>query len=138
MMFLRGCEMGKKEDEQKTEKSKRGRKKREIDLKLVINLAGIMCTIEEVAAVLEVPVSTLKNRSDVMEVFHRGLDMGRMSLRRKQFKMADKSASMLIWLGKQYLGQKDVQQLEVTDMTINWEEVKNYHKKKMEEEKEEF
>ena len=126
--------MKKNEEKPKTEKSNRGRKKREIDLKLVTNLAGIMCTIEEVAAVLEVPVSTLKNRPDVMEVFHRGLDLGRMSLRRKQFKMADKSASMLIWLGKQYLGQKDIQQLEVQDMSINWEEVKNYHKKKMEDE----
>lgn len=30
-----------------------------------------------------------------------------MSLRRLQFKHAEKSASMAIWLGKQYLGQRD-------------------------------
>lgn len=33
---------------------------------------------------------------------------GKISLRRSQFQLAEKNASMAIWLGKQYLGQKDV------------------------------
>ena len=33
-----------------------------------------------------------------------------MSIRRSQFKMADKSAAMGIWLGKQVLGQRDIDQ----------------------------
>lgn len=32
---------------------------------------------------------------------------GKMSLRRYQFELAKKNASMAIWLGKQYLGQSD-------------------------------
>ena len=30
-----------------------------------------------------------------------------MSLRRNQFRLSEKSAAMAIWLGKQYLGQRD-------------------------------
>lgn len=33
--------------------------------------------------------------------------MGKTSLRRTQFKLAEKNAAMAIWLGKQYLGQKE-------------------------------
>ena len=32
---------------------------------------------------------------------------GKVSLRRAQFKLAEKNASMAIFLGKQYLGQRD-------------------------------
>jgi hypothetical protein len=31
-----------------------------------------------------------------------------MSLRRTQFKLAEKNATLCIWLGKQYLGQRDI------------------------------
>lgn len=33
---------------------------------------------------------------------------GKISLRRMQWKLAEKSAPMAIWLGKNYLGQRDV------------------------------
>ena len=35
-----------------------------------------------------------------------------MSLRRLQFKLAEKSVPMAIFLGKNYLGQKDYQDIE--------------------------
>lgn len=41
------------------------------------------------------------------EVFRQKREMGKMSLRRKQWKLADTSASMAIFLGKNYLGQTD-------------------------------
>jgi hypothetical protein len=34
--------------------------------------------------------------------------VGKSSLRRAQWKLAEKNASMAIWLGKQYLEQKDI------------------------------
>lgn len=34
--------------------------------------------------------------------------VGKSSLRRAQWKLAEKNASMAIWLGKQYLGQRDI------------------------------
>ena len=77
---------------------------------LVTLLAGYMCTDEEIAASLHVTVETLLNRNNrktFLECKKRGVESGKASLRRRQFKLAEKSASMAIWLGKQYLGQKD-------------------------------
>ena len=36
-----------------------------------------------------------------------------MSLRRSQFRLAENNATMAIWLGKQYLGQKDVADIDL-------------------------
>jgi hypothetical protein len=41
------------------------------------------------------------------EVFAQKRVGGQISLRRSQFKLAEKSAAVSIWLGKQYLGQRD-------------------------------
>ena len=40
--------------------------------------------------------------------------LGKSSLRRAQFKLAEKNATMAIWLGKQYLDQKDVVEQYIT------------------------
>lgn len=41
------------------------------------------------------------------EVFADKRQGGKASLRRSQWKLAENNATMAIWLGKQYLGQKD-------------------------------
>ena len=41
------------------------------------------------------------------EVFKEKRGLGKISLRRNQWRLAEKNATMAIWLGKQYLGQKD-------------------------------
>ena len=41
------------------------------------------------------------------EIFKEKRGLGKISLRRNQWRLAEKSATMAIWLGKQYLGQKD-------------------------------
>ena len=43
---------------------------------------------------------------------------GKMSLRRMQWKLAEKSYAMAIFLGKQYLGQKDVVENQITNNGI--------------------
>ncbi|MBQ0061347.1 MAG: hypothetical protein KBT15_06205 [Bacteroidales bacterium] len=45
-----------------------------------------------------------------------------MSLRRSQMKMAETNPTMAIWLGKQYLGQKDNRDLNVRQ-TISQEAI---------------
>ena len=40
-----------------------------------------------------------------------------MSLRRTQFKLAEKNPTMAIWLGKQYLGQRDNIAVEHKDLS---------------------
>lgn len=80
-------------------------------LKLIESLAHIMCTDEEIAGILGASIDTLLN-NDNKELFRTAIEKGRQggksSLRREQWKLAQKgNASMLIWLGKQWLGQTD-------------------------------
>lgn len=85
-----------------------GRPKKEIDYNVVEKLASIQCTQEEIANFLELSVRTLQRDEEFCRIYKKGMDNGKMSLRRIQFKLAEKNTSMAIFLGKQYLGQKDV------------------------------
>lgn len=71
-----------------------------------------MATQEEIAVFLDISVRTLQRDKEFCRIYKKGLESGKMSLRRKQFKLAEKNATMGIWLGKQYLNQKDKQQIE--------------------------
>lgn len=92
-----------------------GRPKKEIDYETVEKLANIQCTQEEIASFLGISTRTLQRDEQFMELFNRGRENGKMSLRRIQWKHAEKSATMAIWLGKQYLGQKDNIEVANTD-----------------------
>lgn len=85
-----------------------GRPKKEIDYVTVEKLANIQCTQDEIASFLGISKRTLLRDEKFNELFAKGRESGKMSLRRIQWKHAEKSATMAIWLGKQYLGQKDV------------------------------
>lgn len=77
-----------------------------IDEDLLKRLCTILCTTEEMAAILEVSVDTLDRRyADQIKQWREG---GKMSLRRAQYQLAMKgNMGMLIWMGKQHLGQTD-------------------------------
>jgi transcriptional regulator with XRE-family HTH domain len=73
---------------------------------MVESLARIGCTLEEIASITGVSESTLKRRAG--NEIAKGHDEMRTSLRRWQFlKAKDGNVAMLIWLGKQYLGQRE-------------------------------
>ena len=92
-----------------------GRPKKEIDYVTVEKLANIQCTQEEIASFLGISSRTLLRDEKFKELFARGRENGKMSLRRIQWKHAEKSATMAIWLGKQYLGQRDNIEVANTD-----------------------
>lgn len=96
-----------------------GRPRLHFDLRQVEELARIGCIEEDMAAVLGVSVDTLQRRKRDSEEFcgaiKRGQAATRNSLRRLQLKKAlEGNVTMLIWLGKQLLGQSDRQALEHT------------------------
>lgn len=49
------------------------------------------------------------------EIYKKLSAVGKSSLRRTQFKMAERNTAMAIWLGKQYLGQSDKQEWSTKD-----------------------
>lgn len=91
------------------DKPKLGRPRFNIDFKLVKRLAKIHCTQQEIADSLGCSTDTLV-RSDIFcDIYKKAIAEGKMSLRRLQWKAAVAgNNTMLIWLGKQNLGQRDV------------------------------
>lgn len=90
------------------------RPRKTIDYEILEELCGIQCTGEECASILKVDYDTLNRilkrdgHGGFTEYFKKHSDSGKASLRRVQFKSAlDGSVPMMIWLGKQHLGQKD-------------------------------
>ena len=90
-----------------------GRPKKEIDRKQFENLCGLQCTQEEICGWFGICSDTLESwckrtyEMNFSEVFKEKRGLGKISLRRNQWRLAEKSAPMAIWLGTQYLGQKD-------------------------------
>lgn len=94
--------------------SKMGRPKKVINQTQFETMCGLHCTQEEICAILGITDKTLNswcketyNGATFSEVFAQKVAIGNMSLRRAQFKLAEKNAAMAIFLGKNYLGQTD-------------------------------
>lgn len=113
----------------KDKKNKGGRPKIEWEEKQwqqFDSLCAIQCTQEEICSVMGVTDKTLtrllqeKHGESFSEVYKRKSASGKMSLRRIQFEIAKGgNATMAIFLGKQYLGQKDQIETNVPDTSIN-------------------
>lgn len=85
-----------------------------IDLEQVTALAKIGCTFEEMATVLKCSAKTLQRRY-VQRINEGRLD-AKASLRKWQWDAAKRgSPALLIWLGKQELGQTDKNSLTGKD-----------------------
>jgi hypothetical protein len=88
------------------------------DLKQVEKLGRFQCTYEELAAWFEVNKRTVirwMENEAFQSAFEKGKAQGRISLRQAQVQTALKgNPTMLIWMGKQLLGQKDVIHQEVS------------------------
>ena len=98
----------------------------EIDLVELERLCGLQCTQPDLAGWFNCDLTTIENRIKedrlyefegqqltFRQIMERGYAKGRVSLRRRQMAAADAgNATMLVWLGKNVLGQRD--NIEVT------------------------
>lgn len=87
---------------------------KQIDENLIDGLARIGCTDEEIGLIVGCSSDTLVRR--YAERIKSGRAQMKMSLRRMQIRLAEEgNATMLIWLGKQNLGQHEPRiQIDVT------------------------
>lgn len=89
------------------------RPRKEISKRDFERLCGLQCTKSEICYWFDVTDKTLENwckrtyNAGFSEVFALKRQYGKISLRRAQFKLAEKNAAMAIFLGKNYLGQTD-------------------------------
>lgn len=94
--------------------AKMGRPRKSIDKESFEKLCGLFCTLEDIAAFFNCSEDTIERwckrtyKETFADVYKKRSSAGRTSLRRWQFQAAEKgNTSMLIFLGKNYLGQAD-------------------------------
>ena len=123
----------------KPEKKKetRGRKKISIDWEKAAKLASYMCTAKEIGYILGVAADTLNYRCkteqscNLEDFLAKNQSTSLASLRVQQFAAAKKgSIQMMIWLGKQYLGQRD-QISQNIDQTTTYTELQSMSDKEI-------
>lgn len=97
-------------------KSKVGRPKANVDPRLVEQLASIGCSNKEIAAACNCSTDTIE-RNFAAEIT-KGRENGKTRLRKKQIEVAlAGNVTMLIFLGKNMLGQADKQEISGPDGT---------------------
>lgn len=92
----------------------------EIDKEQFEKLCGLQCTKQEIAGYFNCSEDTIEKwckreyKENFTVVFSKKRVTGKISLRRSQFRMAETNPTMAIWLGKQYLGQTEKQEVAVS------------------------
>lgn len=99
----------------------------EINFEQFERLCYIQCTLDEISYWFKCSSDTVERwckrelNSSFADAYKKYSVGGKISLRRAQFRMAETNATMAIWLGKQYLGQSDKQEVALStndDATI--------------------
>ena len=101
--------------------AKRGRPQKMIDQEQFEKLCGLQCTLDEFCCYFNCDNKTLEKwckttyKMNFSEIFKLKKGKGKISLRRKQFEVAlSGNPTMLIWLGRNMLGQTDKYEIEQT------------------------
>jgi len=107
-------------------KKKTGRPRIEIDWEEFDKLCAIQATLREIASWFNCSEDTIERAVKrehgitFADYFKSKSGRGKISLRRMQFQAANAgNTSMLIWLGKQYLGQTDSPSQAVDDTEVD-------------------
>ena len=95
------------------EKNKGGRPKANIDKKTFEGACSVQCTKEEMCAIFDVTDKTLERwcketyGKGFSEIFKIKRELGKVSLRRAGFKLAQKNPAVHIFYAKNHLGMSD-------------------------------
>jgi len=99
------------------------KKSYKLDHDLIFKLATIHCTYAEIAEIVGTSATTLEKR--FKNLIEKGRAEGKKSLRKAQMDRAlAGDQRMLIWLGKQYLDQKDTPTSEENSEPLPWDSEK--------------
>lgn len=104
---------------------KTGRPKIEIDFNELDKLCGLQCSQTEIASWFDCSIDTIEARikethgMSFPEYFEQKRGRGKIALRRRQYEAAmSGNTALLIWLGKQYLGQSEKLESSIDQKTI--------------------
>lgn len=102
-----------------------GRPNKEINWEQFEQLCALQCTQSEIASMFKIHPNTLSDRvaehygEDYSTTYNMYSDCGKCSHRRNQFVLSKRNASLSIWLGKIWLGQRDSDINEVKQDALN-------------------
>lgn len=112
------------------------RPRKEINFEQFKKLCALQCTLEEIAGFFDCSIDTIERwckrelKTSFADSYKKYSVSGKISLRRWQFKMAETNVTMAIWLGKQYLGQKDQQEITMSSDDDTIKEMEKYFDEK--------
>jgi len=92
-----------------------------IDKTIFENACELQCTQAEIARLFGCSIDTIERwcrrvyNESFAELYNKLAEGGKMSLRRNQMKLSETNATMAIWLGKQWLGQRDKEAVDLND-----------------------
>jgi hypothetical protein len=85
----------------------------------VIEWGHLQCGLHEVAYLLGVDPSELRNNKRFNEVYYKALAEGKLDIRKMQFNAAQSGNAMMCkWLGQQYLGQRETVEQVIDTKTM--------------------
>ena len=94
-----------------------------LDRDLIFKLATLHCTYKEIADQVGTTASTLEKRYS--GIIDKGRSEGKKAIRKAQMEKAMQGVvRMLVWLGKQYLGQNEAPADPENTAPLPWEEDK--------------
>jgi len=108
----------------------------EIDKSQFEKLCSIQCTLNEISGFFNCSSDTIERwcrreyKEGFADVYAKKRGVGKISLRRAQFRMAETNPTMAIWLGKQYLGQREQQDIIVAKDDDTIREMNEYFNNK--------
>jgi hypothetical protein len=99
-------------------------KDKEVDEELLYNLARLGVSKVDCARALKIRPEHLSREGKLQEIYEEGRDNIKVSLRRKQIELAlDGSIPLLIFLGKNLLGQSDkVEEKTEGKVVFSWDD----------------
>ena len=89
------------------------------DILLMQRMGAHKMTAVEICAILDISRARFDKCLALQAAHQRGLEMGNARIRRLQWHRAERDTVMLIWLGKQYLGQVDKMETKIDDGGTN-------------------
>lgn len=90
-----------------------GRPRKEINADEFVKLCGLQCTLNEIAGFFDCSEDTIENwckreyNATFSDTFKKYSAGGKLTLRRNMLRLSEKSASMAIFLAKNWLGMTD-------------------------------
>ena len=100
-------------DKADNKQKKMGRPRKEINAVEFEKLCGLQCTLSEIAGFFDCSEDTVENwckreyEATFSEIYKRFSTGGKLTLRRNMLRLSEKSATMAIFLAKNWLGMSD-------------------------------